>query len=103
LREAEELLSKKDYAQACEKLWGAVAEIIKAVAAKRGVQLGTHRSLGDFLVKLHKEHPELGLMGAFRDANALHTNFYEDWLPPELVLDGARATKEFVEKLRRLI
>ena len=103
LREAEELLAKRDYAQASEKLWGAVAETIKALAAKRALQLGTHRSLGEFVVKLHKEHPDLGLMSAFRDANALHTNFYEDWLPPELVLDGARAAKEFVEKLKRFV
>jgi len=103
LKEAEDLLAKRDYAQASEKLWVAVAEIIKAIAAKRGVQLGTHRSLGDFVVKLHKEHPDLGLMGAFRDANALHTNFYEDWLPPYVVLDGARAVKEFIAKLKRFI
>ena len=37
LREAEELLEKKDYPQASEKLWGAAAEIVKAVAAGRGI------------------------------------------------------------------
>lgn len=48
LRDAEELLRKKDYAQASEKLWSACAKVIKAVAAKRGRELGTHRSMGEF-------------------------------------------------------
>lgn len=103
LKEAEGLLVKKDYAQASEKLWGACAEIIKAVAAKRGLELGSHRSLGDFVVKLHREHSDWGLMGTFREVNALHTNFYENWLPPEVVVDGAKVAKDFIEKLKKLL
>lgn len=103
LREGLELLAKKDYSQASEKLWGACAVIIKAVAAKRGVELGTHRSLGDFVVKLHKEHPEWSLMNTFREVNALHTNFYEDWLPPEIVEDAAETVKAFIARLKGLL
>ncbi|MBI2648832.1 MAG: hypothetical protein HYW93_04165 [Thaumarchaeota archaeon] len=36
LKEAQQLLDSGDYAQASEKFWGATAEVIKAVAAKRG-------------------------------------------------------------------
>jgi len=100
--EAEELLAKEDFPQASEKLWGAAAEMIKAVAAKRGLELGTHRSLGDFVVKLHKENPDWNLIGAFHVANSLHMNYYEDWLPDEAVFEGAKAVKEFVVKLRTL-
>ena len=103
LREAEKLLAKKDYAQASEKLWGACAEIIKAVAAKRGSRLGTHRSLGEFIVKLQKEHPEWELIDAFSIANNLHMNFYEDWMPAEIVEKNAQTVKEFVEKLKGLL
>jgi hypothetical protein len=35
LREAEELLAKGDYVQASEKAWGAAAQMVKAVAAKK--------------------------------------------------------------------
>jgi len=61
LKDAEELLQKGDYAQASEKLWRACAEVIKAVAAKRGKELGTH-SLGEFVTKLHNEHPDWNLL-----------------------------------------
>jgi hypothetical protein len=30
-------------------------------------------------------------------------NFYEDWLPPEVVLDGAEAVKDMLAKLKTLL
>lgn len=103
LAEAEELLKNKDYAQASEKLWGATAEIIKAVAAKRGILLGTHRSLGEFLSDLDGARPEWHLLRDFNAANSLHMNFSEDWLPPKVVLDGANAVRDLVRKLKTLL
>lgn len=44
-REAETFLAKSDFVQAGEKLWGAAAEMVKVVAAKRGVELRTHGDL----------------------------------------------------------
>lgn len=82
---------------------GAAAEIIKAVAARRGRSLGTHRSLGAFIAELDEEKPSWGLLRDFNAANSLHMNFYEDWLPPKLVLDGSDAVKDLVAKLRSLL
>ncbi len=101
--EAEELLAKKDYPQASEKLWGAAVEIVKAVAAKRGTELGTHRSVGNFVSKLAREKPDWNLIQAFSVASALHTNFYEDHMPPDHVLSNAEIVKEFVAKLKSLL
>lgn len=103
MREAEEFLAKRDYVQASEKLWGAAAEMVKAVAAKRGVELRAHRSISEFVSRLHKENPVLGLAEDFHIANNLHTNFYEDWLDPEMILVGAEAVKRFVNKIRGLL
>ena len=36
MNDAESLLKKKDASQAREKLWGAVAEVVKATAARHG-------------------------------------------------------------------
>lgn len=103
LREADELMRKEDYPQASEKLWGAAAEMIKAVAATRGLALGTHRSISDFVTRLHTEHPEWRLADKFAHANNLHINFYEDWLSPELVEEGRTAVKDLVAHLKKLI
>jgi len=103
LREAKELLEKKDFPQASEKLWGAAAEIVKAVAAKRGVSLGTHRSIAEFVLKLEREHPDWRLDQALAAAETLHINFYEDNLPEEVVLKRALLVRDFVERLRALL
>ena len=103
LRESQRLLAKGDYSQASEKLWGAMAEMIKAVAAKRGMELGTHRSLGEFVSKLQREHPDWELVPAFGLGNALHTNFYEDWLPADHVELYANVVRKFIEKLQTLL
>jgi len=103
LKEAEDLLSRKDYAQASEKLWGASAEIVKAVAAKRGVSLGTHRSIGEFVDKLHREYPDWHLREAFAYANSLHTNFYENWLTEEFVIEATEKIRQFIHKLKSLL
>lgn len=103
LKEARQLLDESDYAQASEKFWGATAEAIKAVAAKKGVALGSHRSLGEYTEKLHREHPDWNLPRLFNAANSLHMNFYEDWLPPGIVKDGAQAVAELVQKLKTLL
>ena len=44
LKEVEELLARGDFVQASEKAWGAASQIVKAVAARRGVELRSHRA-----------------------------------------------------------
>lgn len=103
LKEAEAFLAKGDYVQASEKLWGAAAEIVKVVAAKRGAELKTHGDLWEFVTKLRIELNDSELSKLFLQANYLHQNFYEGILPPQIVKDGAEAVKEFIHKLERLI
>ncbi|HID90461.1 TPA: hypothetical protein EYP44_00690, partial [Candidatus Bathyarchaeota archaeon] len=103
LKEAEAFLAKRDYVQASEKLWGAAAEAVKVVAAKRGVELRTHGDLWRFVAKLRTELKDPELSRLFLQANYLHQNFYEGVLPPEAVGDGAEAVKDFIDKLEGLI
>lgn len=99
LREAEVLLQKGDYAQASEKLWGAAAEITKAVAEKRGRKTRTHSDLWEIVEELHAESPELTLLEDFYAASHLHSNFYEDELRPSAVDVGAEAVRRFCKNV----
>jgi len=99
LKEAEKLLAKKDYPQASEKLWGAFVEAVKVLAMKQGISLGTHRSIAEFISRLHREHPEWNLMNAFKHAESLHVNFYENHLPEDHVM----ASKKVLEESIRLM
>jgi len=89
--------------QASEKLWGAAAEIVKVVAAKRGIDLKAHGDLWDFVTKLRIELKDPELSKLFLQVNYLHQNFYEGVLPPQVVKDGADAVREFINKLEKLI
>ena len=99
LKESEVFMGKGDYVQASEKLWGAAAEMVKAVAAKRGVELKTHGDLWGFVRELRNELKDPELSRLFLQANYLHQNLYEGVLPAEAVTDGAGAVKQFVDKL----
>lgn len=103
LKEAEVFLAKKDYVQASEKLWGAAAEIVKAVAAKRGVTIRAHRSITDYVARLDDEHPELNLATEFSVASNLHVNFYEDWLAPRMVEKNAEVVRKFNRKMESFL
>ncbi len=103
LREADELLRKHDMPQASEKLWGAFVHAIKAVAEERGRTLGMHRSIAQFVLILEKEAPELGLHDAFRHAEGLHANFFEDHLPDQSVRVSAAVVRSSIGKLRSKI
>ena len=99
-KEAEALMGKGDYVQASEKFWGAAAEIVKAVAAKRGIELKSHGELFGFVSELTHELGDPELPRLFSSASLLHQNFYEDWLPPAMVRNLGEAVKEFVERLK---
>ena len=102
LAAAKKRLQQHDYLQASEKYWGAAVQMIKVTAARRGLELGTHRTIADFISKLDYEYPELNLWNLYVKANDLHINFYEDNMPPERVKEHSEAVKELIEKLRRI-
>ena len=102
LKEGDALLEKGDYVQTSEKFWGAAAEVIKAIAAKREIDIRSHGEMHRFITTLSKELNDSELLRCFASAGALHQNFYENWLTPEMVVDYSRAVKSLVEKLKRL-
>lgn len=99
LKEADGLLTKGDYTQASEKLWGALVDMIKGIAEARGDKLGTHRSIAQYVLKLDQEHPELRLHDVFAHADKLHTSFYEDHLPAEDVVRSAEIIKKSIKEM----
>lgn len=103
LNEAEELLTKGDPVQASEKLWGATAGAVKAVAAKRGIKLRSHRDLWEFVDELADELDDPEIVKLFSIANALHQNFYEAWMPLGVVKKNVEAVKQLNERLREIM
>jgi len=99
LREADEFLAKGDHVQASEKAWGAAAQMVKMVASKRGLELRSHGELHKFVAKLAAETKDEEIRRLWQSATALHQNFYENWLPKEMVAGNIEDVKELVRKL----
>jgi len=100
MREAEELLARKDYTQASEKAWGAASQMVKALAAKEGKELRSHASLWEYVDELAERLRDAELRHLWGRANNLHQNFYESWMPPREVEFSVKDVKTFLEKLR---
>uniref|UniRef100_A0A7J3X5B5 HEPN domain-containing protein n=1 Tax=Thermofilum pendens TaxID=2269 RepID=A0A7J3X5B5_THEPE len=103
MREAEELLARGDYAQASEKAWGAAAQAVKALAARRGVALRSHGELHREVMRVVEETGDDEVRLLWHSAVSLHQNFYENWLPPEMVERGFEDVKKLVGKLKHLL
>lgn len=103
LAKAHQEITAGDLIQASEKGWGAAAHIVKAVAQRRGWKPGSHRLLFEAVKRLADETGDPDLGDLFHIAQSLHTNFYENWEPSELVESGLRAVERFVAKLEPLL
>lgn len=89
--------------QASEKLWGASAEIVKAIAAHRGLELKTHADLWTFTTKLSSELGDPEILKLFATANYLQQNFYENVMTLEAVRASAEAVNQFIERAEKLL
>ena len=103
LMEAEEFLRKGDLVQASEKAWGAAAQIVKAVAAREGRELRSHGELHREVARIAAETGDEEVRMLWQSAGMLHQNFYENWLPREMVEGNIKDVKRFVEKLRKIL
>ncbi len=103
LAQAREELDRGDLAQASEKGWGAAAQMVKAVAERRGWEHNGHALLYQVVSRLVEETGDKQLGTFFHVAGNLHGNFYENWLPQEMVQSGLDSVMEMVVRLEQLL
>ena len=90
-----EHLEKDDLPQASNKAWGLVAETVKDISARHGAIIHTHRTIMEVITELRRLVANTGdlatarwIGATFLTAGKLHTNFYEDELTHDIVMDG---------------
>lgn len=103
LRKAREALAQDDLIQASEKGWGAAAQAVKAVAERRGWPHNGHRQLFEVVRRAVEQTDDQRIRELFLTANALHTNFYENWLTREDVEVGLERVQELLDRLEPLL
>lgn len=86
IRQAREELAQGDRLQATEKVWGALAQMMKAHGQQRGwLNLGSHRTVGHIARQLAAEYDDRRIIDAYVAADNGHRNFYDNEMsPPEI-------------------
>lgn len=82
---AEKYLKSKDYHKASEMMWGTMSCALKAVAAKKKIEINSHRDLGKFAKMLSTQEHNQEIFSSFSFASTLHRNFYESNLDSNTV------------------
>lgn len=88
-----------DLLQGSEKLWGAAAHAVKAVAEQRGWAHASHRQLFSIVNRLTSETGDYSMASAFGKASELHVNFYEGHMEIDEVNDMAEVVLGFLDAI----
>ena len=103
LRQAREELAKEDLLQASNKIWGAAAYAIKAVAEKRRWFNDADWRLREAVEVLAAEQEDTDLMLRYFAARDTHYNFYHHEFDSYSVESAIDMTTVLVEKLNALL
>ena len=88
-----------DVLQGAEKLWGATAHAVMAIAVKRGWPHNSHQALKRAASKIANELEDPSLEMGFGLAEKFHRHFYHDSMEEfERRIDG-RHVRNFVQRL----
>ena len=102
LDESDALFGEGDVLQGSEKVWGAAAHAMMAVAQQRGWPYDSHGSLKHAARLLSEESGELSIGDRFAVAEKFHINFYHHGME-EFQIEGDRPrVRALVERLLTL-
>lgn len=88
-----------DILQGSEKLWGAAAHAVMALAQRRGWRFGDHRALQAAANRLADELQEPLLSSDFSVAQKFHANFYHDFMQDYEIDRDRPAVHRFVNRV----
>lgn len=97
-------LVRGDRLQATEKIWGALAQMLKAHGQQRGwLNMGSHRTVGHIARQLHLEYDEIDVASAYIAADNGHRNFYDNEMSPAEIEDIITVVANVLPELERAL
>ncbi len=103
LTQAWEELERGDLRQASEKGWGAVDQLVKALALARNVELRRYRDMLVFFYGTVSEIGDFTMQQQFASAEKLSRNSLDDVMNHFTVNDALGQAQELVAKLNALL
>ena len=92
-----------DLLQGSEKLWGAAAHAVKAAAEQRGWKHNGHFYLHKVINELASVKGDERLKEAFKSANRLHVNFYENTLDSNKINNRAQGVLDHIDMIDSIV
>ncbi len=92
-------LTVADRLQVSEKIWGAVAHTLKAIAASQGWVFRRPRAADSMKSYLGRLSQDGDINVLFRAISDYHTNFYQDHVPADDMRHGVDAARVLSDKL----
>ncbi|MCS7138354.1 MAG: PaREP1 family protein [Candidatus Caldarchaeum sp.] len=103
MKQASDFLRSNEIAKASELLWGSAVSAVLAFAVLKNVRLTSHRETREFVRQLAKEADDAEIWRTFKEAEALHANFYQEFLDAETILTKIREVETFNRKIAYLV
>ena len=88
-----------DILQGAEKLWGAAAHAVMAIAQERGWPHTSHQSLKNAVIRVANERGDPLLETSFLAAEKFHRHFYHDSMEDWERAADRPIVKHFVERM----
>ena len=102
LDESDGLFEQGDVLQGSEKVWGAAAHAMMAVAQQRGWPYDSHGSLKHASRRLSEETGDTTVRDRFAVAEKFHINFYHHGMEDYEIADDRPLVRALVERLLTL-
>ena len=101
--QAEHELERGNLRQASEKIWSACALAIKAHAlARKGLRIESHQDLWVYKNEVAREIGEWVRI-AFKLADSMHKNFYENLATKEDIQDSLKEVKKLIKTISKAL
>jgi len=92
---------KRDMVKASELLWGSISKITYSIGLFYGKKCGKHKEIVALIRDLAKDHPKI--VDWINSAEALHSNFYHNWMDEEMFENNVRKVAELRNWLLKML
>ena len=103
LTKSDGYFAEDDVLQGSEKLWGAAAHAVMAMAQERGWEYGSHYALRQVALRLADEMEDERISLGLGVAEKFHANFYHNFMEDSELDMNRPLVQHFVERMLALV
>ena len=103
LTKSDAYFAEGDVLQGSEKMWGAAAHALMAVAQQRGWKYGNHYALRQVALRLADELDDERISLGLGVAEKFHANFYHEFMDDNELEVNRADVQRFVERVLALV